>query len=324
MFTLNLGDLTGLVNGPGPGPGSGNFDADGFSDTEEWVNGTNPLTFPQSGATLRLGLDARDIVQADSTGVSNWTSVGSSGVGSASQATANWQPLFRNASVPLGGRPGVQFDSQLDADAVAEADGMLTTATGVGADYSILSLYAFRNDVGFARVVQGGNGTRHAAGAAGANNWLIGPYGGPGQAGTHRLFDGAFIDSGNGTTLPVISTALGSSTAAEQFFLNGGLVGSNNGTTTPGTVGLGAEGAFAEAAKSDIGLVLVFDTTLTNDERIGVEYYMAQAYGLAGFNATTGQRSAGAAQLNGFLVPEPGSMSLLLLGGMACLLRRRR
>ncbi len=294
------------VNGvPATDPTLADTDGDGSFDNIELALGTNPADpgdFPQSNATLILGLNAHDIIQADGTAVSSWTSVASGGVGNAAQAVAEFQPTYRASSTFLGGLPAVDFNDSLTA--AFDGDGMTTTVSGLGADHTIMALYAYRGTTAdAARVVQGSDGGRHNF--AGSNNWLIGPYNGQ-----HQLYDGGFISSSSDTTAPVIATALGSSARDNEFFLNGASQGANAFNNEPNVVALGAQGAWAEAADSDLGLVLVFDDRLTDRERIGVEYYMAQEYGLEGFDASAAQQAAAAAVLGGFLTVAPAPFEI--------------
>ncbi|MCH8922790.1 MAG: PEP-CTERM sorting domain-containing protein [Planctomycetes bacterium] len=106
------------------------------------------------------------------------------------------------------------------------------------------------------------------------------------------------------------------------------MAGTNANNNAPNFVGIGTEGAWAEPADSDLGAVLVFDTRLSDDERVGVEHFLALAFALDGFDATPAQQAAGLAALDGFLViPEPGSLTLFILGIgglMSVGFRRRR
>lgn len=267
-------------------------------------------------ADLLLGLDSHDIDQADGTAISAWTS----GFGDAAQTVPVRQPTYLASSAALGGHPAVALDNAL---VETDGSGMSTSVTGLSNTYTIMTLYASHfTDDSPARVVQGGNGVFDARGAAAANNWLLGPYGG-----THRMYDGNWIFTNNSVKTPVILTGLGSPAIANELYLNGSLAGTNTSNNAPNFVSIGTEGAWAEPADSDLGAVLVFDTRLTNDERVGVEHFLAAAFGLDGFDATPAQQAAGVEVLDGFLViPEPGSITLFVLGisGLIAVGFRRR
>jgi len=245
-------------------------------------------------ADLILGLDSHDIAQADLSPVTLWDS----GYGTASELAPAIPPRFLAASAALGGHPAIELDDN-------NGDGLTTSATGLGTDYTVMILYAFHKHTSdTARVVQGG--------PTFGNNWLMGPYNG-----NHAFFDGAFIFSGSTTTDPVILTASGSIAAANEFHLDGVSMGTNGSNATIGTLAIGAAGAWTtEPADSDLGAVLVFDQRLSNDERVGVEHFLALAFELDGFDATPAQQLAGAVVLDGFLgpIPEPGSLTLVILG----------
>lgn len=270
-------------------------------------------------ADLLLGLDSHNIDQADGTAISAWTS----GFGDATQTVPIRQPTYLASSAALGGHPAVALDNVLAAIDGVNGDGMSTSVTGLSNTYTIMTLYAAHfTDDGTSRVVQGGNGVFNAQVGAAANNWLLGPY-----AGTHRMYDGDWILTNDSVKTPVILTALGSPAIANELYFNGGLAGTNANNNAPNFVGIGTEGAWAEPADSDLGAVLVFDTRLTNDERVGVEHFLAAAFDLDGFDATPAQQAAAVEVLDGFLViPEPGSISLFVLGisGLIAVGFRRR
>lgn len=89
-------------------------------------------------------------------------------------------------------------------------------------------------------------------------------------------------------------------------------------------------------ADSDIGLVLAFDAVLSDDQRTGVEFLIADAFGLVdalGLTATDEQIAAGNLLLEGttleqIAVPEPGSIAIWSMFALAaagyCWRRRRQ
>ncbi len=206
---------------------------------------------------------------------------------------------------------------------------MVTSLTQAGGAYTVMTVYNDNGNAtqnGYNRVLNGGDGTPNDGGGP---NWLVGPYGGD-----HRHYANGWVtnpgpSASTGAALTTaINTAIGSGTSnfwvdgileTDSFAPNGGF----------GTLGLGVAGAYAEAADSDLALVLAFDAPLSMDQRIGVEFIVANAFGLTGFSATDQQFAAGNALLVGtsLFVPEPASIALWLVLGLATcgfVYRRRR
>ncbi|MCA9248772.1 MAG: PEP-CTERM sorting domain-containing protein [Planctomycetales bacterium] len=232
-------------------------------------------------------------------------------VGNATQSSGGAQPLYRTGI--LNGNPVVRFDGT--------NDGMITSLTQTSGAYSVFAIYNGLSSPGLHRALNGGAGP-------GTENWLIGPYTG----GEHRHYANGWVANpgpvalGTHVLATAINSGIGSGTSS--FFVNGADetdAAAPNGAF--GNLALGASGQFAEALDGDIALVAVFDQELTSDQRIGLEFVFADAFGMTGFTATKQQEFAALGLLykTSFNpVPEPSTALLLAMGVIGLIARRRR
>lgn len=133
--------------------------------------------------------------------------------------------------------------------------------------------------LGYARNIQDGESRRLISGS---NNWFIGPWGG-----RYRYHaGGTWVVNGASGTEPVttlgnmvVHTGMQSGAAGSaSHYLDGVEIGS--GITPaghPGTINLGAYGAFQEACAADVAVVLIWDRLLDTEEREAAEALVAAA-----------------------------------------------
>jgi hypothetical protein len=227
------------------------------------------VTSPQLDASLRLWLDAsytQGILDENAVDANNDSFTGNvatwqdrSGNGNdATQGTIANQPTYQSGVVNL--QNGVRFD--------ATDDGMTTGLTLSSAPYTVFALYNWDNTApAFRRAVQG------------SNNWLIGPYNGHAShyAGTD------FVSAGVSPAIQnqfYLATALNSG-AASTFLVDGANRTTNSAPTgSPGTISLGAAGAFAEPLDGEMVEVLAYDKVLSQSELSQVGLYFNNKYGL--------------------------------------------
>lgn len=154
------------------------------------------------------------------------------------------------------GLPAIRFD--------AGGWRMKTPVALTAGDYTIALVYSYRGSDGAA------NGQRAIQGT---NNWLIGPY-----TGNHKLYQGAFF-FGPAVVQDAAVTALTRALAGSQTFrVNGTQYGGSAGASYPGTVGLSAEGAFAEPLNGDIFEVVICAAGLDATQTGQLESYLQSRY----------------------------------------------
>lgn len=195
---------------------------------------------------------------------------------------------------------------------------MVTSLTQSSGAYTVISIYNHRDtsnaDTNIRRVLNGGDGVNFDA--LTGPNWLIGPYG---EEHRHYANGWVTLPGPSANTGPALVTAIntGIGSGTSNFWVDGNLETDNSSFNGAFDVlGLGVAGRHGEAADSDLGLVLVFDDVLSVDQRVGVEFIVAEAFGLTGFFATEEQIEAGNALLAGTSfnqVPEPTSIAVWLL-----------
>lgn len=270
------------------------------------------------GQSITLLLNSQTVEGvADGSPLTTWTGEVGSATSSVGSLTA---PTFVTSSNIGPAIPAVRFN----ATSGASGNGMISSLTQNSGAYTVMTLYN-HNDTSdgggnLRRVVQGSNGT-----VGGGPNWLIGPYGED-----HRHFANPWVTNPgpSANTGPALATAIntGIGSGTSSFFVNGT---DETDSSAPnggfGTLGLGVAGRFTEPADSDVGLILVFDDVLSEDQRTGVEFIVAEAFGLGGFpEPTEEQFAAGNELLMGtslFVqeIPEPASVAIWSLLGAAAL-----
>jgi hypothetical protein len=277
--------------------------------------------------SITLLLNSKTITGvANNTPLNTWTG----DVGSASRVGTLTAPTYLSSSSILPGMPGVRFGNTTNATTSTNGQGMVSTLSQGSGAYTVMAVYRYNNNPGGTpgkRVLNGYNG-----GAFGntANNWLVGPY-----TGQHMHYANGWVNNpgSSATTGPALVTAMNTAIGAgtSSFYVNGLIeVDDANPDGLFGTLGLGAAGGYTEGADSDLGLVLAFNSVLTNDQRVGVEYIIARQFGLPGFSATTSQINAGIQLLQGtsLMLPEPSTYvvwSLVgVIGAIGCYRARKR
>ena len=163
-------------------------------------------------------------------------------------------------------------------------------------------------------------------------NGFDGLYTGDGSAGTEIYFSGTNSD-----------TKLWGETALDKRYLNGALteqanpgafnlysgVDSTPQTLTGYNIGADRSSVFAagRAWEGDIAEVIVYEEALSDFDRMGVEVYLDDKWGLGQDLSNTygtGNYNTDLVALGVVAVPEPSSAALLGLGGLALILRRRK
>ena len=205
-----------------------------------------------SGLTLWLKADAITGV-ANNAALSSWPD--SSGVGNTCiQGTAGLKPIYKTSQI--NGLPIVAFDGS--------DDGMLTSLS-VSLPFTLIAVYKPTS-------ISAGSNRRLLSGS---NNWLLGPY-----AANHQCYNGAFINAGAATSGTTVVLAVTEQTGLTSLYLNNGTAVTNTNSGVPGTLGLGASGAFTEPAGSDIAEVMAYNKVLTSTEMLTVYRYLKSKYGL--------------------------------------------
>ena len=112
----------------------------------------------------------------------------------------------------------------------------------------------------------------------GSNNWLLGPYG-P----VHEFYNGVDFTGGPEPVSGVfVAQAAWQDGSTSRNFINGVVVGTTVGAGVgPGTVALGAGGAFAEPLDGDIAEVFAYDSALSDTDLARVWNYLAAKYALS-------------------------------------------
>ena len=222
------------------------------------------MATPIVDSSLVMWLNADDITGlSDGAPVSTWLDSGSAG-NNATQAAPGAQPTY--VADYLGGVPGVRFD--------AVDDGMATTAAIGGGDYTIFTLFNYEGTSALRRAINGGPDQ-------GTNNWLIGPY-------SNRVqhYAGGWVTPGGAAGGLTVSqnqfytiSALrddGGALPGKSRFIVDGTDRTNNDTPGgyPGTINLGASGAFPEPFGGVMTDVLVYDRLLNPVETAQVTDYL--------------------------------------------------
>lgn len=254
-----------------------------------WARANAPVTVPQGGAgsgqvlllpyrpvaarpaapsnvsSMVLWLDAAQIegkVHGDA--ISTWSDLSGSG-NHATQGTAAKQPTY--AADAIAGHPAVRFDGCDDA--------LVTPLSITSFGITVFVVYRVRewNHLGtsdFKRVLSG------------SNNWLVGPY-----AGTNKAYVGSFTPTAGAPAVDpfkaVVVTLRQANSASSFLYVNGVLQGSENTTaaqTGPGTINLGAAGAFTEPGAFDVAEVIVFSRALNATRRSNWEEYLMAKWGV--------------------------------------------
>ena len=209
---------------------------------------------PDSISGLQLWLKADAIVGlSDGDLVATWED-SSSNNNDATQSTGGLKPVYKTNQV--NGKAVVRFDNSDDA--------MATPLSISAVPFTIFAVYR-TNDVT----------VRNARAVAGSNNWLLGPYGG-----VYLFFNGASVN--NSTALGYNQTKIHVATQATgdaEGFLNGTSTGTNANNNAPGTIGLGAY-THGQPLSGDIMEVIIYDSSLSDADRISVEQYLATKYGV--------------------------------------------
>lgn len=161
----------------------------------------------------------------------------------------------------LNGMPGVLFNNVAGV-------GMTGAYTQSAGNFSVIVVYRSASLASTAnrRCVQG------------ANNWLIGPYGG-----YNRVFTGGgFLDGSYPTITPVVMAISQTATTSIRAYLNGALFGTGTASLVqPGLLSLGATGGANEPANCHIFEVAVYSRALTEDEIVGISWGLMLKWGLA-------------------------------------------
>jgi hypothetical protein len=170
----------------------------------------------------------------------------------ATQSNSTYQPLYRTNRV--NGLPALYFDATNDR---------MGTPLVIASPFTAFAVYCQRDANGNRRAVQG------------STNWLIGPYGG-----SYRYYNGAHITGDAVTIGRFVYASVIQTEVSGAYWLDGGLVGANGNKNAPGTVGLGAQGAYPDVLGGDIAEVLFYDRALLTSERQDVEAYLKAKYSL--------------------------------------------
>ena len=112
----------------------------------------------------------------------------------------------------------------------------------------------------------------------GKANWLLGPYGPP-----HEFFNGSGFTGGPALTRGVfVAQAAWQNGSTSRNWINGAFVGVTLGAGNgPGTVALGAGGAYAESLDGDLAEVIAYDSALSSTNLANVWIYLAAKYALS-------------------------------------------
>ncbi len=213
-----------------------------------------PFNSPPDIAGLKLWLDAAvGTGAAPADPVAQWND--QSGLGNhASQAEPTMQATLQTNVI--NGRPVLRFDS----------DDGYTTPLLLTTPCTVFAVYAFSGNTSDPRrVVQG------------SNNWLMGPYGL-----VHEFFNGVGFTGGPAwVTNQFVVQAVWQNASASRNFVNGGFVGAALGAgIAPGTLALGAAGAFGEPIEGDLAEVIAYDSALSDANMTNVWNYLRGRYDL--------------------------------------------
>ena len=157
----------------------------------------------------------------------------------------------------VNGRPVLRFDDG--------GDGYLTPLV-LGTPCTVFVVHAYNSAVATARrAVQG------------TNNWLLGPY-----SFVHDFFQGGDFTGGPAVvTSQFVVQATWQDGSASRNWINGAFVGTPRAAGAgPGTVSLGAVGAYPEALDGDVAEIIIYDVALSEAQLAQVWAYLAAKYGL--------------------------------------------
>lgn len=209
---------------------------------------------PDTPSGLKFWLKADAIIGlSDNDPVGTWEDSSTSN-NDFTQSNASKKPLYKTNQ--KNGLPVVRFDNS--------DDGLLSGYSRSAYPITVLVVYKqLDTNTSAHRVLQGSS-----------NPWIIGPY----QNNESFYFAGGQqFKVQQGGSWVLMAARLDATKA--QCYLDGRLIGVAD-VGTPGTLGLGVEGAFAEPADSDVAEVIFYDTYLSHAHFDGVMEYLRAKWAL--------------------------------------------
>lgn len=242
-------------------------------------------------ADIIFHVSATDLMLADGAPVSSW--------GTLSQSSPGAQPTYR--ATGMNGNPSVDFDGSGDYLTGASMAGVrsLAVVTLYEGNISIATLLSNDNDtLDIRRSATANAYTSTANSANNADFWR--------HDGSISALDDSYVNGvkAGGFSLGASHVMLSNSDSPASY--------SNF------TVGRAAPsgGAVNRWWDGDVSEIYAFSQALTSDEIVGVSSLLADRWNSSPVSATPAQLSAGRAVLG--IVPEPSSLSLLILGMLTC------